>query len=188
MAQDEPTAVTPPDPEPGFAERARDRLHVALLWGIALAVLVALYFILAAFLPRWWAGRIGDAVDGSFARGTSTGLLIGAFGMALTLIFLGLAGLSLVKRSKIPAIIFAVLGLLAAIPNLLTLSVVVGDSNAAHAGERIFDVQAPAFRAASVWVVIIGAVIGLVVCFYLVRYVRRGEQLAEARAALDAQK
>ena len=43
-------------------------------------------------------------------------------------------------------IAFAVL---LAIPNLLTLGIVLGVGNAAHAGDRILDVEAPAFRGAS---------------------------------------
>jgi hypothetical protein len=39
--------------------------------------------------------------------------------------------------------------LLLAIPNLLTLGIVLGVGNAAHAGDRILDVEAPAFRGAS---------------------------------------
>ena len=46
-----------------------------------LAVIVAVwlvYLFLAAFLPRWWAQVIGNAVDGSFTAGAWWGLLIGA--------------------------------------------------------------------------------------------------------------
>jgi len=40
---------------------------------------------------------------------------------------------------------FAVAVILA-LPNLMTLGIVLGRGNAAHAGDRILDVEAPAFR------------------------------------------
>ena len=46
-------------------------------------------------------------------------------------------------------IIILAVAVLLAVPNWLTLSVVAGNSKAAHAGERIFDVDAPGFRAAT---------------------------------------
>jgi hypothetical protein len=36
-----------------------------------------------------------------------------------------------------------------ALPNLMTLSIVLGRGNAAHAGDRTLDVDAPAFRGGS---------------------------------------
>ena len=40
-------------------------------------VLVIAYFILAAFLPRWWAQRIASLANGSFSAGIAWGLLFG---------------------------------------------------------------------------------------------------------------
>ncbi|MFT3661702.1 MAG: hypothetical protein QM809_09935 [Gordonia sp. (in: high G+C Gram-positive bacteria)] len=174
------------DPKPTLADRARDRMRVLILWGIAAGVLVALYFILSAFLPRWWAGRVGEFVGDSFVRGTFAGLLLGGVCTAFTLSLFGAAAFALLKHRRVGAILAAAGALVVSIPNLLTLSVVVGTGHAAHAGQRIFDVEAPAFRASTLWGVILGGVIGLVVCYFLWRYHRRGRRLAEAEAALES--
>jgi hypothetical protein len=50
-----------------------------------------------------------------------------------------------------------VIALILAIPNVMTLGIVLGTGNAAHAGERTLDVNAPAFRGAS----LAGALIAL---------------------------
>ncbi len=172
--------------EPGLADRASQWLRTGLIWLAGIVLLVIVYFILAAFLPRWWANHIGANVDGSFTRGTTTGLLFGAVGTALTLVLLGLAALALHSRRNVLAGILAVLGVAASIPNLLTLSVVAGTGNAAHAGERIFDVEAPAFRGASLIGVIVGFVIGALIGFFIYRYRSRGRRLADAQAQLAA--
>ncbi|GAC56138.1 hypothetical protein GOHSU_04_00070 [Gordonia hirsuta DSM 44140 = NBRC 16056] len=176
----EPSAET----RPKLGDRMRDWLRTAVLWFAGVAALVIVYFVLAAFLPRWWANRVGANVDGSFTRGTTSGLLFGILGTALTLVLLGLAALALYQRRKVIAGILAVLGVVASIPNLLTLSVVVGSSKAAHAGERILDVEAPAFRGATLIGVIIGAVLAAVIGFLIYRYRSRGRRLAQAQAEL----
>ncbi|MFZ2512158.1 MAG: hypothetical protein WAW85_13855 [Gordonia sp. (in: high G+C Gram-positive bacteria)] len=188
-------------PEPAEAERIEGRASAApsvadqvngwakkVLIGVGgVALVIIAYFILAAFLPRWWAGHIGSLVDGSFTRGTSAGLLYGAAGTAITLVLLILAGLALATHRRVAAAVLAGIGVLASIPNLLTLSVVAGTSNSAHAGERIFDVEAPAFRGATLLGVLLGFLIGAAIGFFIYRYRSRGRRLAEAQAALDAQ-
>ncbi|UGT60792.1 permease [Nocardia asteroides] len=135
-----------------------------------LAVLVVAYLILAAFLPRWWAQRLAAAVDGSFAKGIGWGLLYGGVGTALTLFLLLAAGLGWRRRGgRFLAGAAALLALLAAIPNLLTLTVVLGTSDAAHAGERILDVDAPAFRGAALTGAILAAVLFAAVAALLAR-------------------
>ena len=56
-------------------------LTIVILAVIAIVALVAL----SAFLPRWWAHRVGDQVDGSFASGIGLGLLYGFVFTALPL-------------------------------------------------------------------------------------------------------
>jgi hypothetical protein len=50
------------------------RVVVAL---VVVGALTLLGLIGAAFLPRWWAQRIGDQVGGSITTGTSLGLFYG---------------------------------------------------------------------------------------------------------------
>ena len=52
-------------------------LKRVIMFAILGAVLVIVYFILAAFLPRWWAERIGELADRDFARDITSGLLFG---------------------------------------------------------------------------------------------------------------
>ena len=125
---------------------------VIVLAGVAYLV----YLMSAAFFPRWWAQRVADQVDGSVTRGTTWGLFYGVVFTAVPLLLL-----AQVRRGFFSWAwrgIVALVAIALAAPNWLTLSVVAGNSNAAHAGERIMDVDAPGFRAAT----LIGAVIGAV--------------------------
>ena len=54
-----------------------------------------------------------------------------------------------------------------AIPNLMTLGIVLGRGNAAHAGERILDVEAPAFRGATLAGVLIALAMGAFVGYLI---------------------
>jgi RsiW-degrading membrane proteinase PrsW (M82 family) len=106
---------------------------------LAIAVLIA-----SATVPRWWAHRIGDQVDGSITQGTLLGLF---YGFVFTLVPIILVVLILRWRRTWKTVVVALLvGILFALPNLMTLSIVVGRGNAAHAGDRTLDVDAPAFR------------------------------------------
>ncbi|RDI30360.1 hypothetical protein DEU38_106169 [Rhodococcus sp. AG1013] len=156
------------------------------IWaGVILAALVVAYFILAAFLPRWWAQRVGSLSSGSFAQGITWGLLYGALCTAVPLLLFYLAWRSRHrKHARVWVFTSLVLGLVFAIPNLLTLTVVLGGSSAAHAGERTLDVDAPGFRGASLWGAIIGVLVFAAVVFLNVRYRKRGEELTELRADL----
>jgi uncharacterized membrane protein (DUF485 family) len=130
---------------------------VIVLIGVAYLV----YLMSAAFFPRWWAQRVADQVDGSVTRGTTWGLFYGVVFTAVPLLLL-----AQVRRGFFSWAwrgIVALVAIALAAPNWLTLSVVVGNSNAAHAGERIMDVDAPGFRAATLIGAIIGAV--LVIAF-----------------------
>ena len=114
--------------------------------GIALVIVVAV-LIASAAVPRWWAQQIGDRVDGSITRGVYVGLF---YGFVFT--FLALVAFILVmRRGRTVKTIAIGLGvaLLLATPNLLTLGIVLGVGSGAHAGDRVLDVNAPAFRGAT---------------------------------------
>ena len=64
----------------------------------------------------------------------------------------------------------------------MTLSIVLGRGNAAHAGDRILDVEAPAFRGGT----LAGAVVaGLLVVFVGYLLVARDRAEAKARRTRD---
>ncbi|MUL81802.1 MULTISPECIES: permease [unclassified Mycolicibacterium] len=147
-----------------------------LIGGLALVVvLVTTYFILAAFLPRWWAQRIADmSGHGSFAKGIGWGLTLGFLGTAIPLLLLLVAVLAWRHRAG-PFVggAAAVVAVIAALPNLMTLSITLGTNSAAHAGQRILDVDAPGFRGATLIAAIIAVVVALFIAFLAVRHRRR---------------
>jgi Na+/proline symporter len=147
---------------------------------IALVVAVLGYFIAAAFIPRWWAQRVAHQVDSRFTLGVTWGLFYGVvFTFAAVLVALQARRQLFGWPVKIGLIVLA---LLLEIPNFMTLGIVLGTSGAAHAGERILDVEAPAFRSASLAGVIIGALLALGV-FIMVSLVRtRGRQVKALQA------
>ncbi len=118
------------------------------LWiGGLLVLLVLALLVASATVPRWWAHRVGDQVDGSITQGTLLGLF---YGFVFTFVPILVLVLILRWRRTPRAIAVAlVLAILLALPNLMTLGIVLGRGNAAHAGDRVLDVEAPAFRGGS---------------------------------------
>jgi MFS family permease len=142
---EQPQASARP-PEPHHRERPVwvSRMLIGAVVGVILiiAVLVGM-----AVVPRWWAQRVGDQVGGSGISGIGIGLFYGTVFTLLPLLALRF----MVRRHKHWKFRLAMLALagLLAIPNLFTLGIVIGNGNAAHAGERILDVEGPNFRAAT---------------------------------------
>ena len=181
-----PGGPTPGGPTPSGARWAPDwRDVVKRLVGVV-AVIVAvwlIYLFLDAFLPRWWAQVIGNAVDGSFAAGAWWGLMIGAVFTAAPVLFLAQGVVT--RRSWRVRGGFLALAVLFAVPNLMTLGIVLGTSSAAHAGERILDVDGPAFRGGTAWGAVLGGVVALAIVTMSILYRRRGQRLRELRATQD---
>jgi glucan phosphoethanolaminetransferase (alkaline phosphatase superfamily) len=148
---DEPDA-TPATPSANDG-RLKRRL---IIGGLALVTAVISWFVGAAVLPRWWAQRIGDTVDGRITFGSFLGVSAGVLFTLLALLVLWLG--FRFRRSWRRAFATLVLAALVASPNLLTLGIVIGDGSAAHAGERILDVDGPGFRGGT----LVGAIIGFV--------------------------
>lgn len=180
------TPGTPPATTPGTPPAARwrpDWRDMAKRLAGVVAVIVAVwlvYLFLSAFLPRWWAQVIGNAVDGSFAAGAWWGLVTGAVFTLVPLLFLAQAAMP--NRTWPVRGGFVLVAALFAVPNLLTLGIVLGTSAAAHAGERILDVDGPAFRGGTGWGAVIGALAAAAIITTGALYRRRGRQLRELRA------
>ncbi len=139
--------TSPATAKPGMPPWAKKAIGIAVM----AVVLVIAYFILAAFLPRWWAQRIASLANGSFSAGIAWGLLFGLVCTLVPLIFFrAVWQVRKRKHARIMQITALALGVIFALPNLLSLTVVLGNNNAAHAGERILDVDGPGFRGASV--------------------------------------
>ncbi|WP_024803858.1 hypothetical protein [Nocardia sp. BMG51109] len=134
-------------------------------------VLVAAYFVLAAFIPRWWAQRVANmSGHGSFAKGIWSGLGLGLVCTLVPLLLLLFAVLVWRRRAgRFLAGAAAVLAVAVALPNLMTLTIVLGGSSAAHAGERILDVDAPGFRGATLIAAIVAAALFALLLFVVGR-------------------
>ncbi len=135
---------TAPQPRPRSDPNWSRRLKI---WGaITVAFLLAL-IIGGAFIPRWWAHRVGDQANESFAGGIMLGLFYGFVFTVLPLLLI-VWGIRRRHSGRMWLWILAGAALLA-LPNIFTLGVVLGPGGAAHAGERTFDVKAPGFRNAT---------------------------------------
>jgi len=148
--------------------------------GAGLVLVVLAVLVTSATVPRWWAHRVGEQVDGSITQGTTLGIV---YGFVFT--FLPIVAIVLILRWrrtwKTIAVALA-FGIVLALPNLMTLSIVLGRGNAAHAGDRILDVEAPAFRGGT----LAGAVVaGLLVVFVGYLLVARDRAEAKARRTRD---
>jgi hypothetical protein len=129
--------------------------------GVVLFGLLILAWVGAAFVPRWWAHRVGDQANESFSGGISLGLF---YGFVFTLLPLLLIVWGIRKRRSAKAWLFILAGaLLLALPNLFTLGITVGRGNAAHAGDRTLDVDAPGFRGAT----LAGALVALAIVGFI---------------------
>jgi hypothetical protein len=174
------TAPTPPKQDgPSWS-------HRLAVWGAVLLALVVAGFIGAAFIPRWWAHRIGDQANESFAGGIMLGLF---YGFVFTVLPFVLIVWGIRRRRSAKAWLFIVSGAaLLALPNLFTLGIVFGRNNAAHAGDRTLDVQAPGFRGASLGGALLAlAAVGFV--WHLLSSRRRARDAEKkARAELEEHK
>ncbi len=150
---------------------------------VAVAAAYIAFRVSAAFFPRWWAQRVADQVKGDFTDGTLWGLF---YGFVFT--FVPLLLLVQIRRRFFNwtwRIIVTGIALLLAAPNWLTLSVVLGTSKAAHAGERIMDVDAPNFRAGSLVGAVIGAAAALALTAMSLWLARRKNQVKRLKNERD---
>jgi hypothetical protein len=147
-----------------------------ILVGIVVLLVVALVgWIGAAFVPRWWSHRVGDQVNGSITGGISLGLFYGFVFTVVPLLLIWWAFRR--RRGWRTWAVAACAAILLATPNLLTLGIVVGRGNAAHAGDRTLDVEAPGFRGAS-----LAGAIAAAVAIVLLGYVLGSRRRAHRRA------
>jgi energy-coupling factor transporter transmembrane protein EcfT len=154
------------------------------LWvGGGLVVLVLVILGASATVPRWWAHRVGAQVDGSITQGTFLGLV---YGFVFTFLPIIVFVLILRWRRTWKTLVFAlVVALLLAAPNLMTLSIVVGTGNAAHAGDRVLDVEAPAFRGGTLAGALVAALAFVLIAYLAVSRDRAHSTARSARKERD---
>ena len=177
-----PAKVTKPaTPEQVERRAAVIRFTVFVVVGALLTVL--LYFLLSALIPRWWSQAVARQVGGRISAGIVIGLLYGFVFTFLPLIVLAQARHRAFSWPA-KAIIVLVAAALTA-PNLMTLGIAVGNGPAARAGNRTLDVLAPAFRQATLWGVVLGAVAAVVAVTFSILWERRSRELKLLRAQVD---
>ena len=149
MAEHPDETSTSVEPDRGGVQQRR-----LILIGLGILTAVVSWFVGAAVLPRWWAQRVGDAVDGRISLGAFLGVSAGVLFTVLGLLVLWLG--FRFRSSWRRAVATLALAALVASPNLLTLGIVIGDGSAVHAGERILDVEGPGYRGGT----LVGTVLG----------------------------
>ena len=156
-------------------------------WLVLVLVLVAVgylaYGAARAFFPRWWAEQVGMEVAANSNRGMILGLGIGA---AFT--FVPLLLLAQVRRRFLSwawRAIVALLAIIVAMPNWLTIAVAVGTSRAAQDGRIIMTAEAPGFRNGSAIGAIVGGVLGLIVVGTSMRLGQQRRRVRELRGKVS---
>lgn len=154
----------------------------AVLALVAIAVAFIVFQIAASFLPRWWSHRIGAQTDGSFTSGILWGSFYGFVFTCLPLLLLFQVRRRFIKwRVKIAV---AVIAVVIAAPNWMTLGIVWGSNDAAHAGQRTLDADAPGFRGATLIAAIIGAALAIGIAAASIRLKQRRQQVKDLRSTV----
>lgn len=131
------------------------KFRLALFLGL-IALMCVGYAVAVALVPRWWGQFMGNRIDGRMSVGTAYGLTIG---FVFTVIPLFIARQAFRRMSWGMRGVVLALATVVSLPNLMTLGIVMGQGNGAHAGERILDVDGPGFRAASAFGAVGAAVV-----------------------------
>lgn len=155
--------------------------YALLVAGLILLLLVA-WLLAVTLVPRWWAQWLGDNIDGRITVGTAYGLVIGAVFTFVPLLVARQALRSWSWKLRLGAVVLA---LVVALPNLMTLGIVLGGGDGAHAGDRILDVDGPGFRTASLLGALGAVAAFLVVVGWGVMRARDRRRVAELEARLQ---
>ena len=146
---------------------------------LVLVLVVIGYFIARSLLPRWWASVAANLSSREFGWGLFWGLFIG-FVFALLPLFVARLvfrrGLAWRSRG------WRTLGaLVLAAPNLMTLGVVTGSSDGAHAGHARLGKDAPGFTGATVTGVLVAAAASVAIWAFLARHGSQRKELSKLR-------
>lgn len=174
---------TPPVGAAPAQEQRRDWFSRLILWSAAVVLGVSLVVIGAAYLPGWWADRVADVVAGNRTAGVLGGFACGLAFTALPLIVLRSAvrrGLVLTER-----LLRVVVAVLLAVPNLLTLGVVIRGGPPGALARAVLDARGPGLRGATLLGAVLGAVIVVAAWVLLAGRRRRLHELDDLRTKLE---
>jgi hypothetical protein len=166
----------------GGIKRTSWQRRVAVWMGLAIA-LVVVWLIGAAIIPRWWAHRVTDVTDGRLVVGGLYGFFTGFVFTVLPLLALWIAlRARRGRRSWKWWVGWIVIAAILALPNLMTLGIVLGGGDAARDGRAELNTDGNGFRMWS----LIGAIVGALAVLLLVYLVRsRGWFRDESRRLRD---
>ncbi len=182
MGASEESPLASPAPLQALPQRKQSSLLPRIITWLVLLVGLGLAWLLgSAVIPRWWAQRLGDLTDRRLIFGSFLGFAMGALFTIVPLIALALGWRF--RGGFKRALIFIVLAVVLAAPNLATLGIVLGSGNAAHAGERILDVNGPGVRGGT----LVGSVVGalLLIAFLALASSRRRNKRKARSLAQD---
>lgn len=170
-----PTPPVPPPPRTAWGAR------LAVV-GIGAVAGVLGWLAATRFLPEWWAHQIGDVADGSLTAGVAAGLACGvAFTLMPLLVLRGTFRRGITWSARF---VYFVLAALLAVPNLITLGIVLGSGSSAVDARRILDVEGQGFRGATLFGVVVGALLAVGLWAMLWRGKRRTREIAALRSKL----
>ena len=165
-------------------ERERDWSTRIVLVLVTIVLLALAGLLAVTWMPSWWAHRVGDVADGKWGSGTFAGLTCGFVFTAIPLL---LVRRVFARHGRIAVrLVWLLLAVLFAAPNLITLGIVLGNGNSAHAAERTFDVEAPGFRNATAIGAAVAVVFVVMLWALLASRRRRSRQLHERDEELKA--
>lgn len=136
-------------------------INILVLILVLVAVGYLAYGAAAAYFPRRWADEVGAVVDGSRTRAITYG-----FGVGAVFTFVPLLVFAQIRRKFFNwtwRLIIALLAIVLALPNWLTMAVAIGTSTAAVDGRITMTTEAPGFRNGSAAGAIAGLILGIVV-------------------------
>lgn len=160
------TEMEKPAPAEKPQKKGRAGLLVKLGLFAFLVLLVLLGWLLAITVaPREWAQFIGRQADDGMLRGTFYGLVFGFLCTFVPLVVArqALRGLKFGARLAILAVAVAL-----AVPNLLTLLIVLGSGNSAETGRQILNEHAPGFRVGTACGAIVAGLLFAMLVFWTV--------------------
>lgn len=169
--------------------RPRSNWKVRLLLGvIALVTLLVIYAIATIFMPVWWATKIS-----SHNAGSATGGWISGFSIGFVFTLIPILVLWQVRYRKLSwrwRGVIAILAVVLALPNWLTLGIFWNPSDAAQKAQAILNTGATWFGGATLVGAISAAVIAMILVIIWLVFRRRGARIrvleAQQKSPLDS--